>query len=256
MTNMEPKMSDAYNKIKEKVYPQRIWFITTKGSMNYDLNDEKSDWDYTCVVLPSLNDIIYGRKIKGCTIQVNEDNIALVQVIEMRAWVQKLYKANPTVLETLVTGDERTYVNPSLDSYWAYKLRFFQRNVNKIASENKETLLYHYAAMLKNYLESYERDKNPKAAAQIIRIKETMNCLNRGVDFSDAIRLNHNETMQTFIKEFKRGKRIVVPEELRNFVKANSSIVKNQENKDSKEAGLIMIQDLMIHRIEELLDYA
>lgn len=79
-------------------------YIAVYGSQNYGLSLDtpayRSDQDFKCVVLPSLRDLVEGRKPASLTVETNEGQI---DIKDIRIFVESVCKMNPAYLECLAT---------------------------------------------------------------------------------------------------------------------------------------------------------
>ena len=109
------------NKIQEhyqealKLYPaDRIIGIFCQGSQNYGLDYEGSDIDTKCIVLPTLEDLIFNRKPVSTThVLPNEEHLDLKDV---RLYFQTFRKQNLNFMEILFT--KYKIVNPTYEPMW------------------------------------------------------------------------------------------------------------------------------------------
>lgn len=94
------------------------WFvIAANGSMNYNVNTEKSDVDTKLLVIPSLDQII--TEDKGSNINYihhMEDNGEHCEVKDFRTYLRTCLKQNINFLETLFSA--YTIVNPLYEQFW------------------------------------------------------------------------------------------------------------------------------------------
>ncbi|MBR5226400.1 MAG: nucleotidyltransferase domain-containing protein [Clostridia bacterium] len=79
-------------------------YISLHGSQNYGLaihtEDYQSDFDFKCIVLPSLRDLVEGKKPTSLTIETQEGQI---DIKDIRVFVESVGKMNPAYLECLAT---------------------------------------------------------------------------------------------------------------------------------------------------------
>ena len=80
-------------------------YISLHGSQNYGLAiceaDYRSDYDFKCIVLPSLWDLVEGRKPVSLTLETDEGQI---DVKDIRVFCDALEKMNPAYLESLASA--------------------------------------------------------------------------------------------------------------------------------------------------------
>ena len=79
-------------------------YISIYGSQNYGLSvdqpDYRSDYDFKCIVLPSLNDLVMERKPASRTVDTPEGQI---DIKDIRVFANVVIKMNPSYLECLST---------------------------------------------------------------------------------------------------------------------------------------------------------
>lgn len=92
----------------------RIVGVFLQGSQNYGLDYEGSDIDTKCIVLPTLEDLIFNRKPVSTThVLPNEEHLDLKDV---RLYFQTFRKQNLNFMEILFT--KYKIVNPTYAPYW------------------------------------------------------------------------------------------------------------------------------------------
>ena len=98
-----------------KLFPEdRIVGVFLQGSQNYGLDYEGSDIDTKCIVLPTLDDLIFNRKPVSTThVLPNEEHLDLK---DMRLYFQTFRKQNLNFMEILFT--KYKIVNPLYEPYW------------------------------------------------------------------------------------------------------------------------------------------
>lgn len=81
-------------------------YVSLHGSQNYGLaihtDDYQSDYDFKCVVLPSLWDLVEGKKPASLTIETGEGQI---DIKDIRVFCDALERMNPAYLESLATAN-------------------------------------------------------------------------------------------------------------------------------------------------------
>ena len=79
-------------------------YVSLHGSQNYGLaihtDDYQSDYDFKCIVLPSLWDLIEGKKPTSLTLETGDGQI---DVKDIRVFADALERMNPAYLESLAT---------------------------------------------------------------------------------------------------------------------------------------------------------
>ena len=97
------------------LFPEdRIVGVFLQGSQNYGLDYKGSDIDTKCIVLPTLEDLIFNRKPVSTThILPNEEHLDLKDV---RLYFQTFRKQNLNFMEILFT--KYKIVNPTYEPMW------------------------------------------------------------------------------------------------------------------------------------------
>ena len=80
-------------------------YISLHGSQNYGLDvhteDYQSDFDFKCIVLPSLWDLVSGKRPASLTAETGEGQI---DIKDIRVFCDALERMNPAYLESLATA--------------------------------------------------------------------------------------------------------------------------------------------------------
>ncbi len=91
-------------------------YISLHGSQNYGLavyrQDYQSDFDFKCIVLPSLWDLVEGKKPASLTIETAEGQI---DIKDIRLFTDALERMNPAYLEALATEYHWT-IEPKMEA--------------------------------------------------------------------------------------------------------------------------------------------
>lgn len=97
------------------LFPEdRIVGVFLQGSQNYGLDYEGSDIDTKCIVLPTLEDLIFNRKpVSTSHVLPNEEHLDLKDV---RLYFQTFRKQNLNFMEILFT--KYKIVNPTYEPMW------------------------------------------------------------------------------------------------------------------------------------------
>ena len=80
-------------------------YISLHGSQNYGLaiyrEDYQSDYDFKCIVLPSLWDLVEGKRLASLTVETEDGQI---DIKDIRVVCDALERMNPAYLESLATN--------------------------------------------------------------------------------------------------------------------------------------------------------
>ena len=92
------KLKAAMRFIEGKGY--QVAYVALRGSQNYRLDTETSDFDYVAVVIPRFTDLV-----AKCWIQTKEYEYdgGHIDMYDIREYFACICKMNPSILETLVT---------------------------------------------------------------------------------------------------------------------------------------------------------
>lgn len=102
------------------------WFvIASNGSVNYGLDNENSDVDSKLLVVPSLYDLVFGKR--NNYLHVMSDNEEHVEVKDIALYMKTILKQNINFVETLFA--KCVIVNPKYQDFWD----ILQENRERIA---------------------------------------------------------------------------------------------------------------------------
>ncbi len=188
--------------------------IFAQGSMNYGLyvqdEDYKSDVDTKAIILPTLDDLIRGEKMKTTKYEFEGEQI---DVKDIRVMVQMWAKANPTYLEILFTKykiinpDFEEYINDILDmknEIVAMNLSQLARSISGMSKE-KVKGLEHLCPSQENDIEKF--GYCPKQLCHIIRLNRLMiDIFYNHLPFDKALVFNDNNEIKKYLIEVKKGK--------------------------------------------------
>lgn len=174
------------------LFPEdRIVGIFLQGSQNYGLDYEGSDIDTKCIVLPTLEDLIFNRKPVSTThVLPNEEHLDLKDV---RLYFQTFRKQNLNFMEILFT--KYKIINPTYEPMWN---RLIENN-EQIARYNpvgavktmKGIALEKYHAMEHRYPSKIELiDKwgyDGKQLSHLIRVDEYLARYIAGEPYADCL---------------------------------------------------------------------
>lgn len=184
----------------------RIVGVFLQGSQNYGLDYEGSDIDTKCIVLPTLEDLIFNRKPVSTThVLPNEEHLDLKDV---RLYFQTFRKQNLNFMEILFT--KYKIVNPTYAPYWEQLVR----NNEKIARYNpvgavktmKGIAMEKYHAMEHRYPSKIELidsiGYDPKQLHHLLRVQEYLDRYINGERYLDCLYSRVSDWLQR-IKDTK-----------------------------------------------------
>ena len=123
------KLYDKLCEVKELGYSPL--FIALKGSQNYEMDNENSDIDAICFVIPSIKDLFYKKEV---SITHRCENDELIDIKDIRLLVDLLKKANPSYLEILFSK----YVVP-FNKEGKEKFKNITNTYTEVAENEEET---------------------------------------------------------------------------------------------------------------------
>lgn len=187
-----------------KLFPaDRIVGVFAQGSMNYGLDYENSDIDTKCIVLPTLEDLIFNRKPVSTThVLPNEEHLDLKDV---RLYLGCFRKQNLNFMEILFT--KYKIVNPTYEQYW-----------NRLIENNEQIARYNPVGAVKTMkgiaMEKYHALKHPypskveligrfgfdgKQLHHLIRVREHLSRYISGEKYADCLKT----LMSDYLKRVK-----------------------------------------------------
>lgn len=232
------------------------------GSHMRNLNDEKSDLDLKCFVLPTFNDLFEG---KTYTKQAHSEEVD-IDVQDFRRLEQLLYKANPAYLDLLFAPDIQTLgfkqmeeivamrediASMNLSNLYSATMGTVQRNVNDLQNPTSDKV----AALIERH--AY----NPKKAMLAVHLCKSLVKFYRNnfTDYKSAIwyegeeremmmKLKHGEptfdeaklTIKIWEQEALALKDIYKSKEVRTDVNDKLKILLRDLLFDAIEAGKIV----------------
>ena len=175
-----------------KLFPEdRIVGVFLQGSQNYGLDYEGSDIDTKCIVLPTLEDLIFNNKPVSTThILDNEEHLDLKDV---RLYFQTFRKQNLNFMEILFT--KYKIVNPTYEQYWNRLIenneQIARYNVVGAVKTMKGIALEKYHAMEHRYPSKVDLiDKwgyDPKQLSHLLRVEEYLLRYVNGEPYSNCL---------------------------------------------------------------------
>lgn len=118
----------------------RVIYCALYGAQNYNLQRDKSDYDYKAIVVPTLKDIVFNSKPVSETINLPFDG--QVDVKDVRLMIDQWKKGASNFMELLFT--DWFWVNPDYSPMFWFRL-----NRDKIAHANEESAIKAMVGMIK-----------------------------------------------------------------------------------------------------------
>lgn len=175
-----------------KLFPaDRIVGVFAQGSMNYGLDYEGSDIDTKCIVLPTLEDLIFNRKpISTTHVLPNEEHLDLKDV---RLYMTTFRKQNLNFMEILFT--KYKIVNPTYGPMWnrlienneqiaRYNPVGAVKTMNGIALEKYHAMEHRYPSKV-DIIDKWGYDG--KQLSHLVRVREYLTRYIEGEKYSDCL---------------------------------------------------------------------
>lgn len=201
------RLQEHYDEAKTLIPEDRIVGVFLQGSQNYGLEIPGSDVDSKCIVLPTLEDIIFNRKAVSTThIRANDEHIDLKDI---RLMFQTFRKQNMNFIEILFT--EYKIINPLYVDFWNELIEqnelIAQFNPHRAVSTMKGVASEKYHALEHRYPSRVEViDKfggyDPKQLHHLLRIHDFISRYTEGVPYSEC--LHPEEPMAQSLKAIKQ----------------------------------------------------
>jgi hypothetical protein len=119
---MENRLQRVWNKVVNLWYTP--YYLGLYWSQNYWLDTEKSDFDFKCIILPTLEDLVSQRKPVS---KVLEFEWGQIDLKDIRTYIESAVKVNINFIEILSTeyylwdANIRKFFTPLLDEMgWQY----------------------------------------------------------------------------------------------------------------------------------------
>ena len=234
------------------LFPEdRIVGVFLQGSQNYGLDYEGSDIDTKCIVLPTLEDLIFNRKPVSTThVLPNEEHLDLKDV---RLYFQTFRKQNLNFMEILFT--KYKIVNPTYEYFWdklvannemiaRYNPVGAVKTMKGIAMEKYHAMEHRYPSKVE-LIDSIGYD--PKQLHHLLRVEEYLYRYISGELYGDCL----YSRMGDFLQKVKNAKDLVYQlEEARKIaVDSLAEVVKMADDFSARHAG-----DPVDERVDILLD--
>ena len=192
-----------------RLFPEdRIVGVFLQGSQNYGLDYEGSDIDTKCIVLPTLEDLIFNRKPVSTThVLPNEEHLDLKDV---RLYFQTFRKQNLNFMEILFT--KYKIVNPTYEYFWdklvannemiaRYNPVGAVKTMKGIAMEKYHAMEHRYPSKIE-LIDSIGYD--PKQLHHLFRVEEYIKRYVNGEAYADCLMSNQGDYLRE-VKSLVKG---------------------------------------------------
>ena len=234
------------------LFPEdRIVGVFLQGSQNYGLDYEGSDIDTKCIVLPTLEDLIFNRKPVSTThVLPNEEHLDLKDV---RLYFQTFRKQNLNFMEILFT--KYKIVNPTYEPMWnrlienneqiaRYNPVGAVKTMKGIAMEKYHAMEHRYPSKV-DLIDSIGYD--PKQLHHLLRVEEYLYRYLSGEKYADCL----YSRMGDYLQSVKNTKNLVyqLDEARKIAVDSLAEVVKMADDFSARHSD-----DPVDWRVDELLD--
>lgn len=198
---MKDWLARAWKHIESLGY--KPYYLAVYGSQNYwldiDTEEYKSDVDYKCIIIPTLDELIWNSKPVSCVTNFESWQI---DIKDIRAYTESVVKCNVNFLEILCTpyyicSDKHTpirdMVYPLMKEMW----QFYLKACYGMMLEKYEALRHPYPSTQDKIAKFWY---DPKQLHHIIRLRILME---RYVRWSFPW-FEHTWQEQNYLKEVKR----------------------------------------------------
>ena len=234
--------------------------VFAQGSMNYGLfiNEEeyKSDVDTKAIVLPTLDDLISGSKMKSTKYDLDGEQI---DVKDIRVMVDMWKKSNPAYLEILFT--KYKVINPLYEKFIndiikmgddIVKMNFPQlaKCMSGMSKEKVIAMEHPYPSQLKD-LEKF--GYCPKQIHHIIRLNQLIKDIyQNNISFGDALLLNRLPEFSSYLINVKKGKLSL--EQARLLAKEKDEETKKIKDEILKIYDGFEFQSEIYHKLKNIIN--
>lgn len=234
--------------------------VFAQGSMNYGLfideEEYKSDVDTKAIVLPTLDDLISGSKMKSTKYDLDGEQI---DVKDIRVMVDMWKKSNPAYLEILFT--KYKVINPLFESFVnrilemgndIVKMNFPQlaKCISGMSKEKVIALEHPYPSQLKD-LEKF--GYCPKQIHHIIRLNQLIKDIyQNNISFGDALLLNRLPKFSSYLINVKKGKLSL--EQARLLAKEKDEETKKIKDEILKIYDGFEFQSEIYHKLKNIIN--
>ena len=234
--------------------------IFAQGSMNYGLyirdEDYISDVDSKAIVLPTLDDLISGSKMKSTKYDLDGEQI---DVKDIRVMVDMWKKSNPAYLEILFT--KYKVINPLYEKFINDIIKMgddiVKMNFPQLAkcmsgmSKEKVIALEHPYPSLIDKIERYGYD--PKQLHHIIRLNQLIKDIyQNNISFGDALLLNRLPEFSSYLINVKKGKLSL--EQARLLAKEKDEETKKIKDEILKIYDGFEFQSEIYHKLKNIIN--
>lgn len=224
----------------------KVFYIALYGSQNYGLDTSESDFDYKCIILPTLDDLVHNSKPYS---HATEFEWGQIEIKDIRSYVDSAAKVNINFIEILNTPyyiwDERLrkYFIPLQEQMGSLYLKACYGMI----LEKQAALRHPYPSTI-HKIEKYGYD--PKQLHHIVRLKCLMD---RFVNW-DFGNYYHNTSEREALIDIKLGAihnsqvDVIADSYIREAKSIRDSYTK-EPTFDAKEAMLAESRDIIKNSI-------
>lgn len=195
----------------ENIHERKVVFKALFGSHNYNLNSEYSDKDYKFFVMPTFDDVYFGKYFSTSFVSESMD----YDVHDIRKLPELFFKSNINFLEVLFSQDIRStylyndfmqYLVKNRENFARMNLPYLYNACIGMSLQKQKRMTGKGTESTKALVEEFGFDC--KEATHAIRVLDFIEryALNKFNSFHNAIYYENNENMREVLLKVKFGK--------------------------------------------------
>lgn len=214
-------------------------FIALVGSHNYNLADEKSDYDFKLFVYPTFLDLYNGAKKNGHDTKVHDCDL---KTTDIRKFKDCLVKSSINFIETLYSDDIfiPTTKDEELDKANKEMINFLIHNRESLAAMNIKYLIKVCRSTIQARINGFTNNGNYKAAAEafktaVILKRYLTNLMERKENpFLNAIKISKEDSMRE--PYFQIRQKSITEKKILNYIDLANKDMESTIEKDLFDA--------------------
>lgn len=241
---------------KHEINPYQIFFISTIGSQNYNLDDDQSDCDCMAVFIPNSKQLMYEQFV----VKEDELDCGIIKWVDYRHWAQFVLKGNPNYLETIPSIAAHAIGHFTFEEQAQSLKSMCHRLVNRCPQKTAYALAGAASHDFAKAAKKMEQEEYvPKCLASGVRNLILLEQVLQGKPYEDSIVFDG--LMRDFIIRLKRGRFDEKRQEeicrsfsryLDNIKKSNAYLnIKNYETKTDHEKMVSIFKDSIVNLIQK-----
>lgn len=236
-------LQEAKEEVEKLWY--EVYYIWLYGSQNYNLDTEKSDYDFKCIILPSLEDLAYNTKPISKVIDFWDWQI---DIKDIRTYIDSAVKVNINFIEILSTD---YYIG------WEEIRAFFKHLLDEMPMQYLKAcygmIRDKFHALTQPYpSKAYEIETFWYDPKQLMHIKRLLMLMYRYLDWDYSFK--HDEFEREYLLNIKSWR---IPLEDAQILadqwieEASKLLIEREEIYNTKNEIIKWSRDLIINHIRE-----